>query len=91
MAVRYLESYGQYDDDDPPASLYIGDWEDEDLLCDDELWEYEYRRSHTFSLYYDRSKRRWECSCLSFLRKGTCVHSRRLRKEEVINVDEAYL
>lgn len=101
--TRYLESYSQYDDEDPPGNLPVRWHEDtysaylryEDYWTGGEDDDYpvlpETRPVIMYSLYYDRQAKCWKCDCPSWKGTGKCFHTYRFRGETVVIVNERYL
>jgi hypothetical protein len=42
-------------------------------------------------LHYNWVTHAWECGCYTYKFKGSCRHAFRLRREEIVEVDEEYL
>lgn len=83
LPARYLESYGQGDDDDYLPVI----WDD---LRDDIGLPGEVIRPLYF-MYFDRMSKTWRCDCPRWRRTGQCFHAYRFRGEEILEVNEKYL
>ena len=62
----------------------VNGYESDDEYGDDD-WHYRY------PLKYNWETHLWECGCKTFQYKGRCRHAIRLRREELVEVNERFL
>lgn len=68
---------------------------DDDEYGEDDLspadWHYSSEPVRVPALKYNWETHLWECGCNTFAFKGSCKHAIRLRKEELVEVNERFL
>lgn len=81
--ARYQESYNAREE--PHDSVYAySDYDDDDdgYYCS---------RRPSYWVDYDFALRKWTCTCWWYRNCETCEHTRRMRRQEVVEVAERYL